>query len=167
MFVTKDLPRGQLTYMLVAAPLLVVLMIAGMIGLSDEYPYVVLALMITIFIPLSIASLTKVRAKTVSPAQRSAEIVSPLAPEVAFAKLEGAKFGKLRPRDRDERRRVLVLETPISGWSWGFHIPVFVRDAGIGSTIQVGIMPKMIQHVATVDEWHKRAVAEIEAALAA
>jgi hypothetical protein len=167
MLVTKDLPRGQWTYTIVVTPLLVAAMTVGLLVLRYDFPYEIAVLAIMLFIPLSISRIVKVRAGTVAPAHRRVEIASPLAPEAAFAKLAGAKFGRLSLRDRDARRRVLVLETPISGWSWGFTIAVFVRDAGIGSTVDVGIMPKMIQHVATVDDWHKRAVAEIERALAA
>jgi len=167
MFVTKDLPRGQWTYTIIGIPLLTALLIAGMMMLRSDFPYVILVLMITIFIPLSIASFTKVRAKTVTPPHRRVEIVSPLSPDAVLAKLEGPKIGKLRVRDRDAQRRVLVLEAPTAGWSWGFHIPVFVRAAGTGSTVDVGIMPKMLQHVLTVEDWHKRSVAEIERALAA
>lgn len=167
MLVTKDLPRWQWTYTVVITPLLVAAMTVSLLVLRYDFPFVIAVLVIMIFIPLSIASIMKVSASTVAPAHRRVEIESPLAPEAVFVKLAGAKFGRLCLRDRDPQRRVLVLETPISGWSWGFTIPVFVRDAGIGSTVDVGIMPKMIQHVATVEDWHKRAVAEIEKALAA
>lgn len=172
MLFTKDLPRGQLTYTLVGMPVLVVLLTVGMIVLPDTFPFVIMVLMITMFIPLSIAHFRRVKANTVAPTHRRIEILSPMAPDALFAKLEGAKFevsklGKLRLKDRDAERRVLVLEAPQTGMCYGFHIPVFVRDAGIGTTVEVGIMPKMLQHVETVEKWHRSVAAEIERAVTA
>jgi hypothetical protein len=134
---------------------------------SGYFPVGVAVVMVTLFIPLTIAALHRVKAQGVSPTHRRIEIASPAAPDALFAQLQSAKFDKLKLRDSDAARRVLVLEAPATGWSWGFHIPVFVRDAGIGSTIEIGIMPRMIQHVSTVELWHEKAAAEIERALRA
>lgn len=167
MLFIKDLPRGQLIYTVAGIPLLMALTIAGMIVLPDAIPYGIVPLFVTIFLPLAIADFAKAKAKTVTRTHRRIEIRSPITPDMLYAKLAGAEFGRFRLRDRDAGRRVLLLEAPMRGWSLGFHVPVFVRDAGIGSTIEIGIMPKVIQHVATVEEWHKKAAAEVEKALAA
>lgn len=167
MFFMKDLPRGQFVYTVIALPLLIVALIAAMIMRIEHISFGLAVLLATVFVPLAIADLHRVKAKDVSPTHRRIEIRSPAAPEALFAKLQDAKLDRLKLRDSDAQRRVLVLEAPMSGWSWGFHIPVFVRDAGIGSTVEIGIMPKMVQHVSTVEQWHEKAAAEIEKALAA
>ena len=166
MLFIKDLPRGQFIYTVIALPLLIVALLAAMIMGIENVSVGLVVLLVTVFVPLAIADLHRVTAKDVSRTHRRIEIRSPAAPEALYAKLLGTKLHRLKLRDSDAQRRVLLLESPISGWSWGFLVPVFVRDAGIGSTIEIGIKPKMVQHVSTVEEWHKKAAAEIEKALA-
>jgi len=165
MLFMKNLPRGQFIYTVIGMPLLTIAILAVAMMRNSYFPVGVAVVMVTICIPLTIAFLHRVKAQRVSPTHRRIEIRSPAAPDALFAQLRSAKFGKLKLRDSDVARRVLVLEAPATGWSWGFHIPVFVRDAGIGSTIEIGIMPKMVQHVSTVELWHEKAAAEIERAL--
>ena len=165
MLFMKDLPPGQFIYTVVGAPILIVAILAAVMMRTEYFPVGIAVVMVTVFNPLIIASLSRVKAQRVSPTHRRIEIRSDAAPDALFAQLRNAKFDKLKLRDSDAGRRVLVLEAPMVGWSWGFHIPVFVRDAGIGSTIEIGIMPKMVQHLSTVELWHEKAATEIERAL--
>jgi hypothetical protein len=126
-----------------------------------------LLVLLIVFGPMILPAFLRIRAKTVAQTERRIALVSPLPADEAFAKLKGAKLGRIKVIDSDAQRRVLLLESPMTGWSWGFFHPVFIRPAAEGSEIEVGIRLKAIQHVKTVREWHEACAAEVKKALAA
>ena len=166
MFATKDLPRGHVTtYFAVLTLLVAVSLFCSLTGRGDNS---FLIIFLVIFMPIFMAESVRASAKTVAPASRKIMLTSPLPPDAAFAKLAAAKLGgRCKVKETDAARRAVVMSSPIYGWSLGFHYPVFVRAEGAGSAIEVGILPRTIQHERTVSEWHKICVAEIEKALAA
>lgn len=129
------------------------------------YVLIVVAVIVAIF--AVIAMRMRLPAKTAMQTRRRLTLKSPLAPDAAFRKLLDASFGRCKLADSDSERRVLVLSSPISGWSWGFFYPVFVTPSASGSIIEVGVKARAPQYGLIVSNNHKACVAEIEKALAA
>lgn len=171
MLVVKDVPRWQLIFLAVALPAAILagplsfLLPADSIGRSVALNLPLMVLILTLLLPECV----KASARTVAPSDRRHTLSSPLAPDAAFEKLRAARLGHCRRVDADASRRVVLLSTPMSGWSMGFFYPVFVKPApgGAGSCVEIGVRPKTIQHEATVRANHEACIAEIEAALAA
>ena len=119
-----------------------------------------------------VALTRKANARTATPTGRSITVTTALAPDAAFAKLTRAPLGRFRLGDSDPGRKVLVFVSSITGFSWGFFFPVFVRPASGGpapggSTIETGIKSRAFQWGPLVTKSHKEFVAEVETALAA
>lgn len=169
MFATKDLPRHYQTIFFGTLAFFVLSSFAGRILPSTSVANGVwlVALFGIIFMPMIQASFVRASAKTVAPTSRSVTVESPLDADSAFAKLSTATLDRCKIVDSDRARGVLVLSSPMRGASWGFLYPVFVRAKGTGSSIEVGILPKAIQHVSTVAKWNESCAAEVTKALAA
>jgi hypothetical protein len=60
-----------------------------------------------------------------------------------------------------------VLTSSHSGMSYGFFYPVFIRGAGAGSIVEVGVAPKSIDTEKRVQKALEACAAEIKKALAA
>jgi len=169
MFATKDLPRSHVIFFVASLAILVPIGPLALMLLPDGIGDSVwlAAFLAIILMPALLAESVRASAKTVAPTSRRVVLESPLAPDAAFAKLNAAAFGRCKVRDSDPARRVLVLSSPMSGWSYGFLYPVFVRANGTGSSIEVGILPKTIQHDLTVSRWHETCAGAVAKALMA
>lgn len=119
-----------------------------------------------VFVPIMLPAFLRIRARTVAQTGQRIALISPLSADAAFAKLKGAKLGRIKLTDSDAERRVLVLES--TGWSWGFFLPVFIRPAPQGSEIEVGIrLRTIIQCQSTIRQLHDSCAAEIKKVLEA
>jgi hypothetical protein len=169
MLVTKYLPGGRVTLFVVGLCLLLAASFVIMWHPSRTVSNLTLVLVLLIvFGPMMLPAFLRIRAKTVAQTEQRIALVSPLSADAAFAKLKGAKLGRIKLIDGDAERRVLVFESPMTGWSWGFFHPVFIRPAAQGSEIEVGIRHKtIIQCQSTVRQWHDTCAAEIKKALEA
>ncbi|MCW5772128.1 MAG: hypothetical protein KIT16_10870 [Rhodospirillaceae bacterium] len=170
MLVVKDVPRWQL---IVLAAALAAAIVAGPLSLVFPADTIIRSAvagvpLIVLILTIALPECVKASARTVAPARRQATLSSPLSPDAAFEKLRHAAFRRCKQVDSDPARRVLLLSSPMAGWSMGFFHPVFVKPApdGTGAVIDVGIRPKTIQHEATVRSTHEACVAQIEEALA-
>ena len=114
-----------------------------------------------------VALTRKANARTATPTGRSITVTTALAPDAAFAKLARAPLGRFRLGDSDPGRKVLVFVSSITGFSWGYFFPVFVRPASGGAAIETGIKSRAFQWGPLVTKSHKEFVAEVEKALAA
>ena len=133
-----------------------------------SFSYVLIAAAVVVAIFAIVAVRTKVSAKTAEPTRRSITLTSPLSPDAAFAKLAHAKWtGRCKLADSDAQKRVLVLSSGISGWSWGFFYPLFIRPSASGSVVEIGVKPRAPQYGLIVSNNHKACAVEIEKALAA
>ena len=106
-------------------------------------------------------------AATIEPAKRSVSLSTPLEAGAAFEKLRRAAIGRFRLADSNAGRNVLVYETPMTLFSFGFFFPVFGRPAATGSMLELGIESKTNQRGPVVTNTHKEFVAEVEKALGA
>ena len=95
---------------------------------------------------------------------RVLDVHTPADPDTAFAKIKGMG-GLYKVDDSDPSRRVIVLSSSPTMFSWGFLYPVFIQPEGSGSSIQVGIHSKCIQWGPIVTRAHKDVIARIERAL--
>jgi hypothetical protein len=136
--------------------------------MSHLLSYLALVAVASLLLGVMLAVYRKVSAKTAEPTRRRLILSTPLAPQAAFQKLERTLWiGHCKLADVDAERRVLVLSSGITGWSWGFFYPVFVRASASGSEIEVGARARVPQFGPIVANNHKACVAEIEKALAA
>jgi hypothetical protein len=84
-----------------------------------------------------------------------------LAAIICFAQASGYKISNL-----DETKKQVLLEEPISLWSYGFFLPVFIsRHSDSSTLISVGIRSKFIQYGPIVSRSHNRCINGIKAAL--
>jgi len=130
---------------------------------------------VTVMVIVALAR--KANARTARPTARNITVTTALAPDAAFAKLARAPLGRFRLGDSDPERNVLVFVSSITGFSWGFFFPVFIRPgsggpasggpAPGGSAIETGIASRAFQWGSLVTKSHKEFVAEVEKALAA
>src|ERR1051325_11883414 len=51
---------------------------------------------------------------------------TPLPRDSVFAKLKGASLGRFKFADADDQKKVLVFESRLTVFSWGFFFPVFL-----------------------------------------
>ncbi len=160
MLVTKDMPRGHLAALVISFALAVALA-AGVTG-GLGFTVVMLVL-----IPILLAESAKAPAKTVELPERRVRMETALAPDAVFVKLAQLKFGKVKPHDVDAGRRVVVLASPMHGMTYGHFYPVFVRGAGAGSIVEVGITPKSIDCRPRLEKALETCAAEIRKAIAA
>jgi hypothetical protein len=167
MLVTKDSPRAHVMLLAVGLCLLLLALFVIMWHPSRTVSNLTLVLVLLIvFGPIMLPAFMRVKAKTVVQTERRTAFASPLAPDAAFDKLKSAKLDRIKMVDSDSERRVLVLESPMCGWSYGFFHPVFIRPAAQGSEIEIGVRLKTMQHEKTVREWHEACVTEVKRALA-
>jgi hypothetical protein len=120
-----------------------------------------------VIIPILLATSAKSPAKLAVLSHRHVTIETGLAPDAVFAKLAARKFGKITPHDSDAERRVVVFSSPIAGCSYGYFYPVFIRGAGVGSIVEVGITPKSIDCTPRLLKALEACAGEIKTALAA
>ncbi len=168
MLVTKGMPRGHLaaialSYALLLGTSLVLAMTSAGAGTGGLGVTIILL----IIIPLFLAASAKAPAKTVELPERRVRIETALSPDAVFVKLAQLKFGKVAPHDVDAGRRVVVLASPVHGMTYGHFYPIFVRGAGAGSIIEVGITPKSIDCRPRVEKALETCAAEIRKALGA
>lgn len=168
MFVTKGMPRGHLAAIVLSYVLLLgtslYLAMTSAAGADAGLGFTVIMIII---IPMCLAESAKAPAKTVELPERRVRIESTLTPDAIFVKLAQIKFGKVAPHDTDADRRVVVLASPVSGMSYGYFYPVFVRGAGTGSIVEVGITPKSIDCRPRLEKALEACAAEIKKAIAA
>jgi hypothetical protein len=157
-------PNFALVYSAIVFPLVALDIALMMMGYTAAaYSIILIAL-----VPFMVAETVKMRAETAERTERRLIVSSPLAPEAAFHKLAAASFGShLKVVDTDPARRVLVLSSPMRGWSMGFYYPVFVKPSGTGSEIEVGLVRRAVQHPRIVGNHHAICAAEIDKALKA
>jgi hypothetical protein len=122
---------------------------------------------IIVLVIILVAATRKMPAHSVQQTSRRMTLTSPLAPAAVVAKLEAARWNRIKLHDSDPARGVVVLATGTTIFSWGFFYPVFVTPSGTGSTIEVGIKSRAVQWGPVVTNNHTSAVAEIEQALKA
>jgi hypothetical protein len=163
MYFTKE-PRFTLVYSAIVFPIVAIDLALMMTG----YRAAAFSIVFIALVPLFVAEMVKVSAKTAERTERRLILSSPLAPEAVFQRLAGAAFGRrLKLVDGDLNRRALVLSSPMRGWSMGFFYPVFIKPSASGSQVEIGIVKRAPQHERTTAEWHKTCADEIEKALAA
>ena len=168
MLVTKGMPRGHLAAIAISYALLIgtslFLSRTSGDGATGALGFTVIMIVI---IPILLAESAKAPAKTVDLPERRVRIDTAMAPDAVFVKLAQLKFGKVKPHDVDADRRVVVLASPISGMSYGHFYPVFVRGAGAGSIVEVGVTPKSIECRPRLEKALETCAAEIRKAIAA
>ena len=168
MLVTKGMPRGHLAAIAISYALLLgTSLYLAMTSAGSATGAVGFTIIMLVIIPILLAESAKAPAKTVELPERRVRIETALAPDAVFVKLAQLKFGKVKPHDVDADRRVVVLSSPIAGMSYGFFYPVFVRGAGAGSIVEVGITPKSIECRPRVEKALETCAAEVKKALAA
>lgn len=168
MLVTKGMPRGHLAVLAVSYPLLIAINTYSAMYLDGIASFAIFAFVITaiILLPIVLATVVKMPAATARLPERYLMLESVLAPDAVFAKLRSAMLGNRKVADSDAARRVLVLSSPVSGWAYGYFFPVFIRGAGAGSIIEVGILPKSIDVEPRVEKALAACAAEIKKVLA-
>jgi hypothetical protein len=168
MLVTKGMPRGHLAAIAISYALLLgtslYLAMTSAGGAAGTLGFTIIMLVI---IPILLAESAKSPANTVELPERRIRIETAMAPDAVFVNLAQLKFGKVKPHDVDADRRVVVLSSPVAGMSYGFFYPMFVRGAGAGSIVEVGITPKSIECRPRVEKALEICAAEVKKALAA
>ena len=169
MLVTKGMPRGHLTAIIVSTPLLVALFVYVMMTSWNRWVDLIwLAALIALLTLQSIlARFAKLRAKSAALAERHITLETTLQPDAVFAKLATLSFGRVKPHDVDADRRVVVLSSPEYGFSYGHFFPVFIRGSGTGSIVEVGVVPKSIDTDKRLRKALGACAAEIKKAIAA
>ena len=168
MLVTKGMPRGHLAALLISYTLLLGTgLYVAMTRAHDGTGALGGAVILIIIIPMLLAQSAKSPAKSAALPERQVTITSPLSPDAVFAKLAGSKFGKIAPHDADAERRAVVYSSPIGGLSYGHFYPVFVRGAGTGSIVEVGITPKSVDCAPSLRKALDACAGEIKNAIAA
>jgi hypothetical protein len=160
MLVTKGMPRGHLAALVICFALAIA-MAAGPTGALG------LTVVMIVVIPMVLAESAKAPANIVELPERRVRIETAMAPDAVFVKLAQLKFGKVKPQDTDAARRVVVLSSPMTGMSYGYFYPVFVRGAGAGSIVEFGITPKSIDCRPRLEKALETCAAEIRKAIAA
>lgn len=168
MLVTKGMPRGHLAAIAISYALLLgTSFYLALTSAGSASGALGITVIMLILIPILLAESAQAPAKTVELPERSVRIETPLAPDAVFVKLAQLKFGRVKPHDVDAGRRVVVLASPISGMSYGYFYPTFVRGAGAGSIVEVGITPKSIDCRPRLEKALETCAAEIKKAIAA
>ena len=168
MLVTKGMPRGHLAALTLSFALLIgTSFYIAMTGDRGASGALTAALIMVIIIPIVLASSAKAPAASVLLPERRVTLETAMQPDAVFAKLAPAKFGKVAPHDTDANRRVVVFSSPMSGWSYGFFYAVFIRGAGAGSIVEIGIMPKSIECRTRVEKALAACVADVKKTVAA
>jgi len=168
MLVTKGMPRGHLAAIGISYALLLgTSLFLAMTSSEGATGGLGFAIIMIVLIPIMLAASATAPAKTVALPERHVRLETPLPPDAAFVKLAQLTYGKVTPHDVDAARRVVVLSSPMAGMSYGYFFPVFVRGAGAGSIVEVGIMPKSIDCRPRVEKALEACAAEIRNAIAA
>ena len=168
MLATKDMPRGHLAALTISYALLIgASLYVAMTREHGGEGALGAAVIMIVIIPILLATSAKSPAKAAVLSHRHVTLETGLAPDSVFAKLAALKFGKVTPHDSDAERRVVVFTSPITGWSYGYFYPVFIRGAGAGSIVEVGITPKSIDCAPRLQKSLEACAREIETALAA
>lgn len=168
MLVTKGMPRGHLAALAVSYALLLGTTVYFSIVSADRASGAFgVTIIMLIIIPILLAESAKAPAQSVELPERHVRIESALQPDAVFAKLAQLKFGRVRPHDTDAGRRVVVLSAPISGMSYGYFFPIFVRGSGAGSIVEVGITPKSVDCRPRLEKALAACAAEIRTVIAA
>lgn len=146
MLVTKGMPRGHLTAIIVSTPLLLALYLGLKLTTEGFWAESIslFALVALITLQSCLAQYAKLPAKSAALTERHLTLETTLQPHAVFAKLATLTFGRVKPHDVDADRRVVVLSSPEYGFSYGHLFPVFIRGSGAGSIVEVGIVPKSI-----------------------
>ena len=95
---------------------------------------------------------------------RRHELHTPATPEQAFAAIRAIGL-PYTIDDADPIRKILVLSSPVTFFSWGFFYPVFLHAEPGGTKIDVGCHSKFLQMGPLVSRAHDNARRAIEAAL--
>jgi hypothetical protein len=82
-----------------------------------------------------------------------------------FDRIAAINDPKLKVDDKDAAKKILVLSSPVTFFTWGFLYPVYLHDTGSGTKIEVGISSKFFQWGPLVSRAHDQCAAAIEAAL--
>jgi hypothetical protein len=169
MLVTKGMPRGHLTAIIVSTPILAALYIGVKMTSAGGWAHWIAlpALIALLTLQPILAQFAKLRASAAALTERHVTLETPLEPDAVFAKLATLSFGKVKPHDADAGRRVVVFTSPLSGFSYGCFFPVFVRGAGVGSIVEVGVAPKSIDTNKSLQKALEACAAEIKKAIAA
>jgi hypothetical protein len=101
-----------------------------------------------------------------APPRRHQVLQSPLPPAEAFARIKGlAGVNKLSVAAEDAAKGLVVLSDKMTMMSFGNFYPCFVRPAGAGSEIAVGISPKTFQWGPVVTRNLRKATDAVRAAV--
>lgn len=125
-------------------------------------PVVVMALFICLFIAATRTgkSVLGVRSKRMSAISTERDPESALKLVIRFAQQSGYKVVAI-----DEAKGQLVLEEPISLFTWGFFFPVFVSQQANRTVIEIGIKSKLFQYGPIVSRTHEKCISGLKAAL--
>ena len=167
MLVVKGMPRGHLAAIIISYALLLGTSFYVAMTREDGTGSLGFAVVMIVLIPIMLATSAKASAAAVELPERRVAVESPLAPDAVFVKLAALKFGKVAPHDSDAGRRVVVLSSPIAGWHYGHFYPIFVRGAGAGSIVEVGITPKSFDCRPRLERMLATCAAEVKMAVAA
>ena len=169
MLVTKGMPRGHLTAIIVSTPLLVALFVYVMMTSWNRWVDLIwlAALIALLTLQPILARFAKLRATSATLTERHVTLEMTQQPDAVFAKLATLTFGRVKPHDVDADRRVVVLMSPEYGFSHGHFYPVFVRGSGTGSIVEVGVVPKSIDTEKGLQKALEACAAEINKAIAA
>lgn len=169
MLVTKGMPRGHLTAIIVSTPLLLALYLGLKLTAEGFWPesIALFAFIALITLQSSLAHYAKLRAKSATLTERHVTFETTLQPDAALAKLATLTFGRVKPHDVDADRRVVVLTSSQYSFSYGCFYPVFIRGSGAGSIVEVGVVPKSIDTENSLQKALAACAEGIEKAIAA
>lgn len=90
---------------------------------------------------------------------------TPRSRDAVFALLKGTSLGRFKVADVDDEKKVLVFQSGLTAFSWGFFFPVFLTSLGSGTRIDAGIKSRFLQYGPIVTKTHREFMAELDRAL--